>query len=61
MKNYDKIKKSLEKGKILDKNWNDSNKLNSLINECITIENSLKELNEINEEIKSKVKMRMNT
>ena len=50
----DKIKKSLEKGKILDKNWNDSNKLNSLINECITIENSLKELNEINEEIKSK-------
>ena len=43
-----KIKTSLEKGKIIDNNWNE-NKLNSLINDCINIENNIKEINKINE------------
>ena len=47
-----KIKISLEKGKLIDKEWNDDNKLNSLINDCINIENSLNEINIINEIIK---------
>jgi len=47
-----KIKISLEKGKLIDKEWNDDNKLNSYINDCINIENNLKEINNINESIK---------
>ena len=43
-----KIKISLEKGKLIDKEWNDNN-LNSLINNCIDIENNIKKINEINE------------
>ena len=46
-----KIKKSIEKGKIIDKEWNDNN-LNSLINDCINIENNIKEINIINDNIK---------
>ena len=33
-----KIKESLEKGKIIEKEWN-NNKLNSSINDCLNIEN----------------------
>ena len=47
-----KIKLSLEKGKIIDKEWNDENKLNSLINDCINIENNIKEINIIDNNIK---------
>ena len=46
------INKSIKKGKILDQNWNE-NKLNSLIYECINIENSIKDINIINEKIKN--------
>ena len=46
-----KIKKSIEKGKIIDKEWNENN-LCSLINECINIENNIKEINIINDNIK---------
>ena len=46
-----KIKSSLEKGKIIEKDWND-NKLNLLINDCINIENNIKDINLINENIK---------
>ena len=45
-----KIKLSLEKGKIIEKNWDDNN-LNSLINDCINIENNIKEINLIKENI----------
>ena len=46
-----KIKISLEKGKLIDKEWN-NNKLNSLINDCINIENDINTINKINEKIK---------
>ena len=45
-----KIKISLKKGKLIDKEW-DNNKLNSLINDCINIENDIKTINTINEKI----------
>ena len=38
------IKASLEKGKIIDKQW-DNNNLCSYINDCINIENNIKSLN----------------
>ena len=44
-----KIKASLEKGKEIDKEWNDDNMLNSYINNCINIENNIMDINEINE------------
>ena len=47
-----KIKLSLKKSKLIDKEWEDDNKLNSLINDCINIENSIKEINIINNNIK---------
>jgi len=47
-----KIKISLEKGKIINKEWNNDNKLSSLINDCINIENNIKDINNINEIIK---------
>ena len=46
-----KIKISLEKGKLIDKEW-DNNELKSLINDCINIENDIKTINTINEKIK---------
>ena len=46
-----KIKISLEKSKIIEKEWNDD-KLNILINECINVEDNIKAINEINENIK---------
>ena len=48
----DKIKLSLEKGKRIDDEWNDENKLKLFINDCINIENNIKEINKINEKIK---------
>ena len=46
-----KVKKSLENGKLIDKDWNDNNKLNRLINDCINIENNIKDIYDINESI----------
>ena len=46
-----KIKKSIEKGKIIDKEWNENN-LSALILDCINIENNIKEINIINNNIK---------
>ena len=49
------IKKSIEKGKLIDKEWNNKNKLNLLIKECIDIENSAKDINIISEIIRKKI------
>ena len=46
-----KIKKSIDKGKIIEKEW-DENNLSSLINDCIAIENNIEEINKINDNIK---------
>ena len=44
-----KIKTSLEKGKKIDNNWNSKDiPINSLINDCINIENSIKYINDLN-------------
>ena len=51
-----KINISLEKGKLIDNDWNDDNKLCSLINNCITIEDNIKNINIINESIKRRQK-----
>ena len=48
-----KLKMSLEKGKIKENDWKDKNKLICLINDCINIENNIKEINIINETIKN--------
>ena len=47
-----KIKISLEKGKNIDNNWKDENQLNALINDCINIENNIKDISIIKESIK---------
>ena len=59
-----KIKSSLERGKILEKEWKENN-INSLINDCLNIENSIKEIGEINKDIKKchsneKIKININ-
>ena len=46
-----KIKLSLERGKLIEGEWKDNNKLNILLNDCINIENNLKDINVINESI----------
>ena len=46
-----KVKISLEKGKLINDDWKDENKLCSYINDCIIIENNIKEINIINEKI----------
>ena len=46
-----KVKTSLEKGKIIEKEWNDDNKLNSLIHDCINIEKIIKNISNIKESI----------
>ena len=46
----DKIKVSLENGRMIDNQW-DKNKLNSSINACLTIENYLKDLYFLEKEI----------
>ena len=44
----------MEEGKIFDKDWNDNDKLNSIINSCINIENNIKSIKMTNETIKSR-------
>ena len=46
-----RIKYSLTKGKFIDEHWNE-NKLNSLINDCLNIENNIDNINKITESIK---------
>ena len=46
-----KIKMTLEKSKLIDNEWNDNNKLISIINICIKIENNIKDINLINNNI----------
>ena len=46
-----KIKLSLEKGKKIDNNWDD-NELKLMIHNCIDIENNIKDIDKINENIK---------
>ena len=46
-----KVKLSLEKGKLIDKEWNDDNKLNFIINDCINIENNIKDIILMNKNI----------
>ena len=45
------IKLSIEKGKSIQREWNNDNKLNSIINDCINIENSVEKINKLNENI----------
>ena len=45
------VKLSLEKGKIKESVWKDKNKLNKLINDCINIENTVKNINEVYDKI----------
>ena len=47
-----KIKFLLEKGKKFEKEWNNNNKLCFYINNCLSIENDIKKIEHINEEIK---------
>ena len=44
-----RIKLFLDKNDIIEKLWNDNNKLNFAINECIKIENNIKDINKIND------------
>ena len=46
-----KVKISLEKGKSIDNNQYDNNKLNLFINDCINIENNIKYANLMNEKL----------
>ena len=48
----DKIKISIEKGKSINKEWNDNSKLVQLIYDCINIEASIKKINIIDDNIK---------
>ena len=54
------IKISIDNGKLIDKDW-DNNNLNYYINNCINIENNIKNINIINEKInkfdKNKIKL----
>ena len=47
------IKTTLDKSKNLDKYLNDNNYLNYLISICIDIENTIKDINKFNENIKN--------
>ena len=46
-----KIKKNLEKGEIPENDWNDANKLSSLINYCINIEMDIKNINDLKDSV----------
>ena len=47
------IKLSLEKGSIINKEWNEEdNKLRSLINDCINIENIICNISQLNQNLK---------
>ena len=45
------IKSSLESGKLINEKWDNDNILNSNINDCIKIENSIKTINDLSENI----------
>ena len=45
------IKMSLEKGRKINGNWNDGNKLNKKIQDCLDIENNINNIHEINQKI----------
>jgi len=45
------VKISLEKGKIKENEWEDETKLNKLINNCIILENTIKNINEVYDKI----------
>ena len=47
------VKTSLEKGKIKENDWNDENNLSKLINDCISVENTIKNINIICDKIKN--------
>ena len=47
-----KIKSSLEKGKLTEEEWQDKNKLSSIIHECVNIEKNIISINLINNIIK---------
>ena len=47
----DKIQLNIEKGKSIKKEWNESNKLSSIITDCIKIEKNIKDIKSINENI----------
>ena len=47
-----KIKQSIKKGKSIDNQWKDDSQLSSLINDCIIIENNIKDTNLINDNLK---------
>ena len=55
-----KIKLSLDKGQLIEKEWEKENKLRALIHECINIENNLIDIQNKNE-IMKKVKENMKT
>ena len=48
-----KIKIYLDKGKKIEKNWENNNKLNKLIYECLNIENIIDDINRIKEKTKN--------
>ena len=51
-----KIKEFLEKGKSIENEWDEKNiKLNSLINDCINLENNIVKINTINEKLKKSI------
>ena len=52
------IKTLLEKGKIEDKEWEDNNKINSLINICIDVENTINDINILNKSIEKNISMK---
>ncbi len=54
-----KIKLSLDKGKVINNNWN-NNKINSNINDCINIENNIKYINCLNENMKKCKSLNLN-
>ena len=45
------INKNLERGKKIYSEWNEENKLKSIINECIIIENNIMNINKVNNDI----------
>ena len=47
------IKISLEKGRKINGDWNDDNKLNKKIQDCLDIENNISKINEINQKIEN--------
>ena len=50
------IKISLENGRRINKEWNENNKLSSILNDCLDIEMNIKDINIINENLE-KVKI----